>query len=192
MCFGGDSNNQGYLYGQPNYGVGGPSNINEAPSFRDIRVGNFDFANPGQLDLSHTNPELYAQIQSMKKYQSGIGGLESEAQNRAYQQAINAAAAQGMAGTAAGMGGANEAYRQTGLAWDERSNQLAQQIAALTMAGQGQYSQFQNQAFGGYMGQLANQQHQTDSNNSMWGSIIGALGNVGGAVAGKGAGGAKP
>lgn len=148
-----------YLYGSPNWNPDRPDLMGKtAPSFRDIQVGAFNFANPGQLDLSQTNPALYEEIQQLKNLRAGAKNYGPEAQQRAYQQALNLAAAQGLAGSSAGMGAATDAYRRTGIDWElnsmDRMANLATQIANMSLIGQNQYSGFQNTAYNAYSGNL--------------------------------------
>lgn len=177
--------------------------------------GGYQMRNPGQIDISQDNPEMYKEIQYDRNQRDQMTGFEQnyldpsryQAMSDLYSQrastsAMNRAAQMGMGGSSVGMGMANEASFNSDQAMINRQlsdhMQIAQmnsvlngQISGDILGVQNQYANFQN-------GQMQAYNSAQAQNNASTNAMLGSLGSMGGMMAaggmmgGGGAGAAAP
>jgi hypothetical protein len=220
MAGGGDSPQSYNTYdwvADPN-APGGYRN-NGVPTGHHIQVGapgdggmGFDLMNPGQIDLSKSNPALWAEIQHEMDLRQKFGGSVDQIMDpglwdrrreeyaaRAETGAINRYDRAGLGGSSAALSGASEAVRQSNMGMEDRrladmakaenlDNLLSGQIRSSIMAGQAQYAGFQDEYLNAMLGLEGQKQAKDAANAQIWSSIISGVGAFGGAIAGGPAG----
>lgn len=172
----------------------------------------FNLQNPGLIDIHEQNPALAAQVDYLNKQRDAYDesmkmfgpayyhGLMNDYGNRASTAAMNHYAALGLAGSAAGVGGADEARRQSDQAMLNRQvsdqtniantrRNYTSDIYSDTAGIQSGFNNYQKMLYDQYINQqnLQNAQHK-GLLGTLGGVVGGIFGGLPGAQAGQKAG----